>query len=172
MAYRGSSSSDFAVSGRHGPAELARELDNEHDPNAVAIQQSGVCCGYWNRGGARSLAKVLDSGVDLVAFGTSSSPPKVMAADRCVIEYLVSTMSLGRSGVVLTDDAQGGGQCSANPGSYRDRGPSGGLARGMRRKQAAHVGTDPLRFKKKERTENNPGNHFDLLDHRMDMVRI
>lgn len=77
---------------RIGPVELVREPDNEFDPNAVAIHQAGVRCGYWNKGAARSLAKLLDGGVELTAYAISANPPKVIAAEPRVIEHLLGRL--------------------------------------------------------------------------------
>ncbi|MGZ0069014.1 HIRAN domain-containing protein [Microbacterium arborescens] len=75
----------------HGRVELVREPQNEHDSNAVAIVQNGVRCGYWNKGGARSLSKVLDNGTELVGYAISTDPPKVIACDAGTLDHLLST---------------------------------------------------------------------------------
>ncbi|WP_186324506.1 HIRAN domain-containing protein [Microbacterium paludicola] len=77
---------------RIGPARLVREPDNAFDANAVAVYQDGVRCGYWNKGAARSLAKLLDGGLRLSAYAISSHPPKVIAADSAVIDHLVGKL--------------------------------------------------------------------------------
>lgn len=77
---------------RIGPASLVREPENEFDPNAVAIYQNGVRCGYWNKGGARSLAKLLDGGQTLSAYAISAQPPKVIAAEESVMNHLVGRL--------------------------------------------------------------------------------
>lgn len=77
---------------RVGPVDLVREPFNEFDPNAIANYQDGVHCGYWNKGAARQLAKVLDTGEHLTAYGISHDPPKVIAGDATVIASLVRTM--------------------------------------------------------------------------------
>jgi len=74
---------------RIGPASLVREPDNEFDANAVAVYQDGTRCGYWNKGAARSLARLLDGGQELAAFAISAKPPKVIAAEPRVVTYLV-----------------------------------------------------------------------------------
>ncbi|QDE35596.1 hypothetical protein FIV50_12850 [Microbacterium foliorum] len=77
---------------RIGPAELVREPENEFDANAVAIYQEGIRCGYWNKGAARSFAKLLDSGQVLSAYAISAHPPKVIAAEPPVIAHLVARL--------------------------------------------------------------------------------
>ncbi|MEV4735176.1 HIRAN domain-containing protein [Microbacterium sp. LWO14-1.2] len=74
---------------RIGPATLVREPDNEFDANAVAVYQDETRCGYWNKGAARSLAKLLDSGQEMSAYAISARPPKVIAAEQRVLEHLV-----------------------------------------------------------------------------------
>ncbi|MCG7415850.1 HIRAN domain-containing protein [Microbacterium aurum] len=71
-----------------GPAELVREPDNPHDPNAVAVYAGGVMVGHYNKGMARRLAKLLDGGEPLVACFIEVDPPKVLAASQDIIRYL------------------------------------------------------------------------------------
>ncbi len=42
------------------PVILKREPENEHDPNAIAVQREGLTLGYVNKGLARRLAKRMD----------------------------------------------------------------------------------------------------------------
>ncbi|KJL28819.1 HIRAN domain-containing protein [Microbacterium oxydans] len=74
---------------RIGPAELVREPENEFDANAVAVYQDGIRCGYWNKGAARSLAKLLDSGRMLSAYAISAHPPKLVAAEPPILAHLI-----------------------------------------------------------------------------------
>ncbi|WP_158288660.1 HIRAN domain-containing protein [Ornithinimicrobium flavum] len=78
---------------------LVREPDNEHDPNAVAILAEGhrTRAAYVNKGKARSLAKILDKGIELRAIslrGTASGRVcdqiTVLAAAPEVVEHLLS----------------------------------------------------------------------------------
>lgn len=73
---------------RLGFVELVREPKNPHDTNAVAIHQDGVHVGYFNRGMARGLAKVLDRGDVLQAIAISVEPPKVVASDPQIMQHL------------------------------------------------------------------------------------
>jgi hypothetical protein len=77
---------------RVGPVDLMREPSNPHDPNAVAIHQDGEHVGYFNRGMAPGLAKVLDHGGELLAVGVSADPPKVVAASPEVMRHLTRRM--------------------------------------------------------------------------------
>lgn len=77
---------------RIGPARLVREPDNEFDANAVAIYQDGIRCGYWNKGAARSLAKILDNGQEMSTYAISARPPKVIAAEQRVLTHLVGRL--------------------------------------------------------------------------------
>jgi hypothetical protein len=73
---------------RVGFVELVREPKNPHDANAVAIHQDDVHIGYFNRGMARGLAKVLDRGDVLQAVAISVEPPKVVASDPQIMQHL------------------------------------------------------------------------------------
>lgn len=73
---------------RLGPAELSREPDNPHDPNAVAIHIGGEMLGHYNKGMARSLAKRLDAGEPLHAMVISTDPAKVIAAPTEILRHL------------------------------------------------------------------------------------
>ncbi len=77
---------------RIGPASLVREPENAFDANAVAIYQNGIRCGYWNKGAARSLAKLLDGGLELSAYAISAHRPKVVAAEPAVMNHLVGKL--------------------------------------------------------------------------------
>ncbi|WP_136024845.1 HIRAN domain-containing protein [Microbacterium sp. K27] len=71
-----------------GPAELVREPDNPHDPNAIAIHVDGEMLGHYNKGTARSLAKRLDAGEPLQAMVISADPAKVIAAPTEILRHL------------------------------------------------------------------------------------
>lgn len=77
---------------RIGPASLEREPDNEFDANAIAVYQDGIRCGYWNKGAARSLAKLLDSGQEMAAYAISAQPPKVIATEQRILTHLVGRL--------------------------------------------------------------------------------
>lgn len=76
---------------RLGPAELVREPDNPHDPNAVGIHVGGEMLGHYNKGMARSLAKRLDMGEPLQAMVISTDPAKVISAPSDVLRHLYRT---------------------------------------------------------------------------------
>lgn len=79
---------------------LVREPENEHDGNAVAVtadDDAAPVAGYVNKGKARSLARVLDSGIELAAVSVrGTGPGKVceaigfVAAPPGVIAHLLS----------------------------------------------------------------------------------
>lgn len=71
-----------------GPAALVREPDNEHDKSAVAIHQKGQRIGYYNRGMAPALARAMDAGTKFSGYVVSVSPPKIIAADALVLDWL------------------------------------------------------------------------------------
>ncbi|MBN8206996.1 hypothetical protein JF550_13665 [Microbacterium esteraromaticum] len=73
---------------RLGPADLIREPDNPHDANAVAIHVEGRMIGYYNKGMAPGLAKLLDAGEPLEAVVISTDPAKVLAARPEVLAHL------------------------------------------------------------------------------------
>lgn len=73
---------------RLGPADLAREPDNPHDANAVAIHVDGRIIGHYNKGMAPGLAKLLDAGESLEAVVISTDPAKVLAARPEVLAHL------------------------------------------------------------------------------------
>ncbi|MFB8189078.1 HIRAN domain-containing protein [Microbacterium sp. NPDC055988] len=73
---------------RLGPADLIREPDNPHDPNAVAIHVDGHMIGYYNKGMAPGLAKLLDAGEPIEATVISTNPAKVLAARSEVLAHL------------------------------------------------------------------------------------
>jgi hypothetical protein len=77
---------------RVGGVELVREPDNAYDRNAVAIHQDGRRVGYFNKGMAVGVAKVLDRGDELQAIGISADPPKVVASSPAIMEHLVRQM--------------------------------------------------------------------------------
>lgn len=77
---------------RVGHVDLVREPDNEHDPNAIAIMQRGVRCGYWNKSMAKGLAKLLDSGAVIDAVAISADPPKVVAAEPRILKHITRGM--------------------------------------------------------------------------------
>lgn len=77
---------------RIGPASLEREPDNEFDANAIAVYQDGIRCGYWNKGAARSLSKLLDSGQQMAAYAISARPPKVIATERRILTHPVGRL--------------------------------------------------------------------------------
>ncbi len=79
------------------PVRLVREQDNPHDPNAIAVYSDGAryLAGYVPRGYAKRLAKVLDSGADIVAVSTRGSgpghdapSPQVLAVERALWDHL------------------------------------------------------------------------------------
>lgn len=57
-----------------------------------AIYQSGIHYGYWNKGAARSLAKLLDSGRMLSAYAISAHPPKLVAAEPPILAHLMGRL--------------------------------------------------------------------------------
>jgi hypothetical protein len=79
---------------------LKREADNKHDPFAVAVTAdtgSAAVAAYVNKQKARTLAKLLDEGVELAAVsirGTPSNTPceqiGVLAARPDVLAHLLS----------------------------------------------------------------------------------
>lgn len=73
---------------RLGPADLIREPDNPYDSNAVAIHVDGHMIGYYNKGMAPALAKLLDAGEPLEATVISTDPAKVLAARPEVLAHL------------------------------------------------------------------------------------
>lgn len=77
---------------RIGVVELVREPDNPYDRNAVAIHQDGQRVGYFNKGMAAGVAKVLDRGDELQAIGIAADPPKVVASSPAIMEHLVRRM--------------------------------------------------------------------------------
>lgn len=98
---RGTSYHEAAVrAGRFtpgAPVRLAREPDNEHDPNAIAIyaDRARRKSGYVPRGAAKRLAKLIDSGADLVAIslrgagpGTEGVNPQILICERPLYEHL------------------------------------------------------------------------------------
>lgn len=85
---------DFTPGAR---VRLVREPDNPHDPNAIAVYAEGTrnLAGYVPRGYAKRLAKVLDSGADMVAVSTRGArpghanvSPQVLAVGRALWDHL------------------------------------------------------------------------------------
>jgi len=53
---------------------LAREPENPHDGNAIAVTVAGETVGYVNKGMAKRLAVLMDDGKPFEAFVLSGSP--------------------------------------------------------------------------------------------------
>lgn len=71
-----------------GPAQLVREPDNAHDPNAVAIHVRGHIIGHFNKRKAAGLARAIDAGEPVAAEVISISPAKVIAARPEILQHL------------------------------------------------------------------------------------
>jgi hypothetical protein len=78
--------------------QLVREPNNEFDKNAVALcaVSSDRIVGYFNKGMAPGLAKVLDSGASIDAISVTGDGPgkttgkiEVVAASRVVLQHLL-----------------------------------------------------------------------------------
>jgi hypothetical protein len=76
---------------------LAREPDNPHDPNAIAVYSEHATrkAGYVPGSQAKRLARLLDSNVDIVAISTrgpgtgeEGTVPQILACERRVMEHL------------------------------------------------------------------------------------
>ena len=68
---------------------LVREPDNPNDSNAIAILDAqGEKLGYWNKGMAPALAKLLDAGEPIEAVALDRKPPKVIAGHPDVMRQL------------------------------------------------------------------------------------
>jgi hypothetical protein len=83
MAYYEDPDKPFKV--RNGQrVQIMREVDNEHDRNAVAITtgRSGQKIGYVNKQRAAWVAKLLDAGQELdgIIFQTKAASPRVLLA--------------------------------------------------------------------------------------------
>lgn len=84
---------DFTPGAR---VRLVREPDNPHDPNAIAVYaESALLAGYVSRGYAKRLAKLMDSGADMVAVsargarpGHANVSPQVLAVERALWVHL------------------------------------------------------------------------------------
>ena len=79
------------------PVRLVREPGNPHDPNAIAVyaERGRDRAGYVARGYAKRLARLLDSGADIVAVstrgggpGSDDVTPQILAAERGLWEHL------------------------------------------------------------------------------------
>lgn len=79
------------------PLKLVREPDNKHDPNAIAIYAEGARnkSGYVPAARAKTLARLLDGGTDLVAMsvrgsghGTDGTVPHILICDRKLFDHL------------------------------------------------------------------------------------
>lgn len=77
--------------------KLVREPDNKHDPNAIAIYAEGARnkAGYVPAARAKTLARLLDGGTDLVAIsvrgsghGTDGTVPHILICDRKLFDHL------------------------------------------------------------------------------------
>jgi hypothetical protein len=78
--------------------EMAREPDNAHDRNAIAVLAEGKSIGYFNRQMAAKLAKLMDAGLVLEAISLAGSPRgknesriQILAADPALVRHLLST---------------------------------------------------------------------------------
>ncbi|WP_183092773.1 HIRAN domain-containing protein [Nocardioides stalactiti] len=79
------------------PVRLVRDPDDADDPSVIAVQADGAdeLAGRVPRGYAKRLAKVLDSGADLVAVSTrgatahqKGASPQVLAVERSLWDHL------------------------------------------------------------------------------------
>ncbi len=79
------------------PVKLVREPGNAHDPNAIAIYADGARtkAGYVPGARAKTLAKLIDDGADLVAIsvrgsgrGTDGTVPHVLICERALFDHL------------------------------------------------------------------------------------
>lgn len=83
------------------PVRLKREPDNEHDPFAVAVtddSEGAPVAAYVNKQKARTLAKLLDGGAELVAIslrgttsGVAGEQISILVAAPDVVKHLLST---------------------------------------------------------------------------------
>lgn len=85
---------DFTPGAR---VRLVREPDNPHDPNAIAVyaESARQLAGYVSRGYAKRLAKLMDSGADMVAVsargarpGHANVSPQVLVVERALWDHL------------------------------------------------------------------------------------
>lgn len=83
------------------PVHLAREPNNPHDPNAIAVFADNVYnrAGYVPKQTAARLTKLIDAGADVVAISlrgggprTADVVPTVLAAERHVMEHLTRNL--------------------------------------------------------------------------------
>ena len=79
------------------PITIVREPDNEYDANAIAVYAHGARnkAGYVPKGLAKRLARLLDSGADLVAIsvrgsaaGRNTVTPHILVCERRLLEHL------------------------------------------------------------------------------------
>jgi HIRAN domain len=80
------------------PLKIAREPDNPHDPNAIAVYAEGARnkAGYVPAARAKTLAKLLDNGADLVAISVRGSGrgtgggtiPHILICERALFDHL------------------------------------------------------------------------------------
>jgi hypothetical protein len=79
------------------PVKLVREPNNPHDSNAIAVYAEGARnkAGYVPAARAKSLAKLLDAGTDLVAIsvrgsgrGTDGTVPHILISERALYDHL------------------------------------------------------------------------------------
>lgn len=69
--------------------QLLHEPENQYDPNAIAILANEQKIGYYNKGKASRLVKVLSTGQELDSMLISLSPLKVISAtDKVFAELL------------------------------------------------------------------------------------
>lgn len=76
---------------------IAREPENPHDRNAVAVLAEGRLLGYFDKQMAANLAKLIDAGATLEAIslagsrrGKNDSRIQVLAADPALVRHLTS----------------------------------------------------------------------------------
>jgi hypothetical protein len=86
------------TAGRFSPGtqlRLVREPDNPHDPNAIAVYSQDNKAGYVPASRAKVLAKLMDSGVKLVAVSTRGAAagvegvvPQVLVCEQALMRHL------------------------------------------------------------------------------------
>ena len=99
---RGTSHYEAAVkAGRFtpgAPVRLVREPDNPHDPNAVAVyaEKGRSVAGYINKANAARVARLMDSGIEMVAVsmrggaaGKDATVPHILVCERRIMEHLL-----------------------------------------------------------------------------------
>ena len=76
---------------------LAREPENPHDGNAIAVYAEGARrkAGYVPKGYAKRLAPLLDAGAEIVAVsvrgsgaGNDSTTPHILVCERVMFDHL------------------------------------------------------------------------------------